>query len=161
MDADLDTLAIALYVRADDLLKASTGRVRWRPAVGTAPQLADAEQVTLAVLQALLGYASESRRPRHARRHLRHLFPYLPGQPGYNKRLRKLVGTIAWLTGVLARDTTLWTDDVWGVDSTAGGMRPVQWKPLAAPELAGWAQYGYSAATRAGSGDYACTWAAR
>jgi len=27
---------------------------------------------------------------RYARTHLRHLFPYLPGQSGYNKRLRRL-----------------------------------------------------------------------
>ena len=144
MDADLDTLAIALYVRADDLLKASPERVPWRPAAGIAPQLADAELVTLAVLQALLGYASESRWLRHARRHLRHLFPYLPGQPGYNKRLRKLAGTIRWLTGVLARDTSLWTDDVWVVDST-----PVECgrskETARRSELAGWAQYGYCA----------------
>jgi hypothetical protein len=132
VDADLDTVAIALYVRADDLLKGSPERVPWRPAAGIAPQLSDAEMVTLAVLQALLGYASESRWLRHARRHLRLLFPYLPGQPGYNKRLRKLAGTIRWLTGMLARDTTLWTDDVWVVDSTrtpprsnaAGQRRP-------------------------------------
>ncbi len=90
MDADLDTLATALYVRVDDLLKTSPQRAPWRPAVGIAPELSDAEVVTLAVLQALLGYASESRWLRHSRRHLRHLFPYLPGQPGYNKRLRKL-----------------------------------------------------------------------
>jgi hypothetical protein len=40
--------------------------------------------VTLAVLQALPGYTSEARWLRFARAHLRYLFPYLPGQPGYN-----------------------------------------------------------------------------
>jgi hypothetical protein len=60
----------------------------WRPAVGIAPQLSDAELVTLAMMQAMLGFASEARWLRHARSHLRHLFPYLPKQPGYNKRLR-------------------------------------------------------------------------
>jgi hypothetical protein len=144
VDADLDTLATALYVRADDLLKTSPQHAPWRPAVGIAPELSDAEVVTLAVLQALLGYASESRWLRHARRHLRHLFPYLPGQSGYNKRLRKLAGTIGWLTGVLARETSLWTDDVWVVDST-----PVECgrskETTRRSELAGWAQYGYCA----------------
>src|SRR6266542_3022905 len=43
---------------------------------------------TLAVMQALLGYPSEARWLRYARAHLGHLFPYLPKQPGYNKRLR-------------------------------------------------------------------------
>ncbi|MEP6464386.1 MAG: IS982 family transposase, partial [Frankiaceae bacterium] len=33
MDADLDTLATALYVRADDLLKSFPERVPWRPVV--------------------------------------------------------------------------------------------------------------------------------
>jgi len=34
VDADLDTLATALYVRTDDLLKAAPERAPWRPAVG-------------------------------------------------------------------------------------------------------------------------------
>jgi hypothetical protein len=91
VDADLDTLATALYVRVDDLLKTQPDRVPWRPRVGIAPKLADAELVTLCVMQALLGFTSEARWLRYARAHLRTLFPYLPQQPGYNKRLRKLV----------------------------------------------------------------------
>jgi len=63
-------------------------------------------------MQALLGYPSEARWLRFAGMRLRHLFPYLPLQPGYNKRLRKLAATIGWLVGALGRDTTLWTDDV-------------------------------------------------
>jgi hypothetical protein len=144
VDADLDTLAIALYVRADDLLKASPERVPWRPAVGIVPQISDAELITLAVLQALLGYTSEARWVRSARQHLRHLFPCLPEQPGYNKRLRRLAGTVAWLIGVLARDTSLWTDDVWVVDSTpveCGRSRETARRS----DLAGWAEYGYCA----------------
>jgi hypothetical protein len=53
VDADLDTLATALYVTIDDLLKAAPHLAPWRPAVGIAPKLSDAELVTLAVLQAL------------------------------------------------------------------------------------------------------------
>ncbi len=45
-------------------------------------------------MQALLGFTSEARWLRYARAHLRHLFPYLPKQPGYNKRLRRLGATI-------------------------------------------------------------------
>ena len=85
MDADLDTLATALYVRTDDLLKDHPHRLPWRPAVGIAPMISDAEMVTLAVMQALLGHTSEARWLRFADEHLRHLFPYLPKQPGYNK----------------------------------------------------------------------------
>ncbi len=144
MDADLDTLATALYARTDDLLKAFPERAPWRPRVGLSPKVSDAELLTLAVLQALLGFTSESRWLRFARGHLRHLFPYLPGQPGYNKRLRKLAGTMSWLIRELARDTTLWTDDVWVVDSTpveCGRSRETARRS----DLAGWAEYGYCA----------------
>jgi hypothetical protein len=58
----------------------------------------------LCVLQALLGFPSEARWLRYAQVHLSHLFPYLPGQPGYNKRLRKLAGTVSWLIRALATD---------------------------------------------------------
>ena len=83
MDADLNTLVTALYVQVDDLLKANPDRVPWRPVVGIAPRISDAELVTLAVAQALLGFTSEARWLRFARDQLRHLFPYLPQQPGY------------------------------------------------------------------------------
>ena len=66
MDADLDTLATALYVRTDDLLKTSPEHAPWRPKVGIAPRISDAEVITLAVLQALLRFTSEARWLRHA-----------------------------------------------------------------------------------------------
>ena len=58
MDADLDTLATALYVRIDDLLISRPERVPWRPRVGIAPRISDAELVTLCVMQALLSKMS-------------------------------------------------------------------------------------------------------
>ena len=66
VDADLDTLATALYVRTDDLLKAHPEHLPVRPPVGLAPRITDAELLTLAVLQALGGYTSEARWLRHA-----------------------------------------------------------------------------------------------
>lgn len=144
MDADLDTLATALYVTIDDLLRMAPQRAPWRPVIGFSPQISDAELVTLAVMQALLGFTSESRWLRFATAGLHHLFPYLPKQPGYNKRLRNLAATISWLIGMLARDTSLWTDDVWVVDST-----PVECarsrEAVHRSDLAGWAEYGYCA----------------
>jgi hypothetical protein len=144
VDADLDTLATALYVQVEDVLKSHPERAPWRPAVGIAPKISDAELVTLAVMAALLGYTSEARWLRFARAHLRPLFPYLPEQSGYNKRLRKLAVTLGWLIGVLARDTTLWSDDVWLADST-----PVECarsrETVKRSELAGFAEYGYCA----------------
>ena len=140
----MNTLATALYVRTDDLLKESPQLAPRRPAVGISPQLSDAELVTLAVLQALLGFTSEARWVRHAQAHLRHLFPYLPQQPGYNKRLRAARGLVRHCIRVLAASTSLWTDDVWVTDST-----PVECarsrETVKRSELAGWAQYGYCA----------------
>jgi Transposase DDE domain len=141
---DLDSLATALYVRTDDLLKAFPQIVPPRPVVGIAPQLSDAELLTLAVMQALRGFTSERRWMRHAQEHLRHLFPYLPGQSGYNKRLRKVAALVTFMIRALAQDTTLWSDDVWVVDSTpveCGRSRDT----VKRSDLAGWAQYGYCA----------------
>jgi Transposase DDE domain len=144
VDAALDTLATALYVTTDDLLETSPDLAPWRPAVGIAPKLTDAELVTLAVLQALLGFCSEARWLRYAHAHLGQLFPYLPKQPGYNKRLRAAADLIRRVIGVLASDTTWWTDDVWVADST-----PVECgrstHTVGRSELAGWASYGYCA----------------
>jgi hypothetical protein len=141
---NLDTLATALYVKIDDLLKAAPELVPWRPAIGIAPQLTDAELVTLAVIQALRGFTSESRWLRFARAHMTHLFLYLPGQSGYNKRLRAAAGLISTVIRALSADTTLWTDDVWVVDST-----PVECgrskETVKRSGLAGWAEYGYCA----------------
>jgi hypothetical protein len=144
VDADLDTLAVALYATTDDLLKTWPGLAPARPAVGIAPKLTDAELVTLAVLQALLGYTSERRWLRHANKHLRHLFPYLPQQSGYNKRLRGAIGLIRALCKILACATTQWSDDVWVVDSTpveCGRSRETAKRS----DLYGWAEYGYCA----------------
>jgi hypothetical protein len=141
---NLDTLATALYVRTDDLLKESPQLAPWRPQTGICPQLSDAELVTLAVMQALLGFTSEARWLRHARAHLAHLFPYLPQQPGYNKRLRRAAALIRHCIRVLAASTALWSDDVWVVDSTpveCGRSRETARRS----DLAGWAQYGYCA----------------
>ncbi len=144
MDADLDTLATALYVTIDDLLQQAPHLAPWRPAVGIQPKLSDAELVTLAVMQALLGFVSEARWLRYAGRHLRHLFPYLPGQSGYNKRLRRAGELLRATIRVIACDTTLWSDDVWVVDSTpveCGRSRETAKRSA----LSGWAQYGYCA----------------
>ena len=144
MTTNLDTLATALYVKIDDLLKESPQLAPWRPKVGIAPRLSDAELVTLAVMQALLGYTCEARWLRHARSHLGHLFRYLPGQPGYNKRLRRAARLIRAVIRILAVDTALWADDVWVVDSTpveCGRSR----ETVRRSELAGWAEYGYCA----------------
>ena len=124
------------------------------------PKLSDAELVTLAVMQALLGFTSEARWLRYGHRHLRHLFPYRPSQSGYNKRLRRAAGLLRHAIRAIATDTSLWTDDVWLADSTPVecGRSPETTKRS---ELAGWAPTAGAPAIRAGSGDCACIWSAR
>jgi hypothetical protein len=144
MDADLDTLVTALYVRVDDALKDDPTLAPWRPRVGISPKLSDAELITLAVMQALLGYPSETRWLRFASAQLRHLFPYLPRQSGYNKRLRRSSTQLLRVMRLLAQDTELWADDMWVIDSTpveCGRSRPTAKRS----DLAGWAGYGYCA----------------
>ncbi|GAA2610939.1 IS982 family transposase [Streptomyces tubercidicus] len=144
MTNNLNTLATALYVTTDDLLKERPHLAPDRPPVGIAPRLSDAELLTLAMMQAMLGFTSEARWLRHARAHLRHLFPYLPQQPGYNKRLRKAAGLLRQVTRFLASSTSVWSDDVWVVDSTpveCGRSR----ETVKCSDLAGWAEYGYCA----------------
>ncbi len=142
MDADLDTLATALYARIDDVLKEHPELAPWRPRVGIAPKLSDAALLTLAVLQVLQGYAEETRWLRHASTWLRSMFPYLPGQSGYNKRLRKSTVQMQALIRLLAVETDAVFDDVWLVDSTpveCGRSR----ETVKRSDLAGWAGYGY------------------
>lgn len=144
MHVDRDTLATALYVKIDDELKASPQLNRRRPRVGIAPKITDAELITVAVLQAVLGYPKESHWIRYARKALRHLFPYLPQQPGYNKRLRMLGNQMTHLIAVLAGDTDLWQHPIRLADSTpvpCGMSR----ETVKRSELAGWAGYGYCA----------------
>ena len=155
MDADLDTLATALYVRIDDLLKDHPELVPWRPKVGIAPKLSDAELLTVAVLQVLQGFTEETRWLRHATVWLRSLFPYLPGQSGYNKRLRKSTTQMQALIRVLAADIDVVHDDIWLIDSTpveCGRSRG----PRNVPTWPAGPATGTAPATRAGSGGCAC-----
>ena len=118
MNPDLDTLVTALYVTVDDLLVAHPEWVPPRPTVGIAPELSDAELVSLAVLLVLLGFDSEARFVRYAKAHLTPWFPYVPQRPGYNKRLRRSGELIRHVMACLARDCPSWHDNVWLVDST-------------------------------------------
>lgn len=144
MDTDLETLATVLYVTADDLLKAHPEILPRRPRVGIVPAITDAEVLTLAAIAPLVGINTERRFLRYARKHLTGMFPYIPGQSGYNRRLRALAGTIGWLAAALATTTSVYTDDVHLVDSTpieCARSRPTVMRS----DLADWAGYGYCA----------------
>jgi Transposase DDE domain len=110
MDADLDTLCIAVYCTADDLLPSRPANARRR--------VSDAEVVTLCVAQALMGMPSDRRFLAAARRQLAHLFPRLPGQAGLHKRRRRLAETIGWLIGVFAAASPGASDNLLLLDST-------------------------------------------
>jgi hypothetical protein len=110
MLADLDLLLTAVFCTADDLLPEQRRNAR--------RSVTDAEVVTLAVAQVLLGRPSDERFLLAANKWLRHLFPKLPKQPGYHKRRARLADTIEWLCGVFAQDSPGFRDELVLLDST-------------------------------------------
>jgi hypothetical protein len=144
VDNDIETLATALYVKVDDMLRDWPDLAPERPADGMALTLSDAELLTMAVMSALLGFTSERRRLRFVAEDLAGMFPRRIGQSGYNKRVRKAVALFIRVIRMLAMDTSLWSDDVWVVDSTpveCGRSRETARRS----DAAGWAEYGYCA----------------
>ena len=144
MNNDIETLATALYVKIDDMLKGWPDLALPRPAGGTAPTLGDAELLTMAVMSALPGFTSERRWLRYVNKYLAAMFPRRIGQSGYNKRMRKAFPLFIRVIRMLAMDTSLWSDDVWVVDSTpveCGRSR----ETVTRSDAAGWAEYGYCA----------------
>ena len=135
MHAHLDALVTALYVRVDDLLPKRRGP--GRPA-----RITDAELVALAVAQMFLAIPNDRKFLALARWRLAHLFPYLPKQPGYNKRLRALAPTIARVITHLAVSSPSFCDNLRLLDSTpipCGQSRETTRRS----ELAGLAGYGW------------------
>lgn len=136
MPACLDTLLIGLYVLADDFLVPRHGR-------GRPPRITDAELVCLAVAQMLLDCPGDRRFLAIARYRLGHLFPYLPKQPGYNKRIRALAPQVVRLLNQLVFESPSFGDRLWLLDGTpipCGQSRQTARRS----ELAGYAAYGWS-----------------
>lgn len=139
MTTDLDTLLTALYVFCDDHL---TPPERRRP--GRRKKLSDAELLCLAVAQVLLGFPSQHHWLRFAYGRLGHLFPYLPHQPGYHKRLTAATPLILQAIHMLATQVPSHTDQLRLIDATplpCGTSR----ETVRRSDLAGWANYGYCA----------------
>lgn len=137
MPPDLDTLLVALYVLADDLLPKRSGP-------GRKPRISDAEVICLAVAQIFLDCPSEARFLRFARTRLGHLFPYLPKQPGYNKRVRALAPQGCLLINALARSSPSFCDRLRLLDSTPVPCAQSR-ETVKRSDLAGAAAYGYCA----------------
>jgi hypothetical protein len=136
MLADLDLLLIAVFCTADDLLP--------EPAKNARRILTDAEVVTLAVAQAIMGITSDARFVKVARKRLAHLFPKLPDRSGYLKRREALSDTIEALTVIFASDSPGFDDDLVLVDSTpVECARSVE--TTRRSQLADAADYGYCA----------------
>ena len=137
MDADLDTLLTALYCFVDDALP--------EPCLpGRPKRLSDAELVTLAVAQVLLERPSEAAWLRYARKHLSGMFPYLPQQAGWNKRLRAAGDLIARVLRALAAATPTEVPALQLIDSTPLPCATSR-ETVKRSDLVGHAGYGYCA----------------
>ena len=130
---DLEALVVAAYVFADEYrVPAGQGR----PALTS-----DAELVALAVCQAAIGISSDRQFLGLVGRVLPGLFPHLPHQSQYNRRLRALVELISLVQQQLAR----WLD-VGGVRLADGSQLAVASYPGCQQhsEFAGFARYGFA-----------------
>lgn len=143
MNQNLDTLLTALYVDLDDRVLPALGVTRDH-LPGRKPDLSDAELLCLAVAQQLLQFDSERRFVRFAKAHLVGMFPTMPDQSGYSKRIRAAGGLIAAVTLELARDTASWQDLLRLVDSTPIPCATSR-ETVKRSDLAGHAGYGYCA----------------
>ena len=110
MLADLDLLLIYVFCIADDLLP--------KKPVNRRRSLTDAEVVTLAVAQAIMGIPSDYRFVRTAIKRLGHLFPTLTQRSGFYRRRDRLADTIEALIQIFAMRSPGWEDDLLLVDST-------------------------------------------
>ena len=97
---DPETFLTELYVLADDFCKQQAPPPRPGPAGG----LATSEVVTLAIYGQATRFPSERAFHRHASRHLRPLFPGLPGRDRFNRLVRACGTTITAFALHLGRD---------------------------------------------------------
>jgi len=135
VSADLDALLISLYVLIDDLLPA-------RRRFGRPPRISDNELICLAVAQVLLDCPNERRFLRMAKRRLGHLFPYIPGQSGYNKRLRRLAPQLMQAVTLLAQRSPSFCDRLRLLDTTPIACAASR-ETVRRSALAGIGGYGY------------------
>jgi hypothetical protein len=143
VNTELNTLLVTLYVHLDDRILPAIGFSRdHRP--GRKPALSDVELLCLLVAQHLLGIASDRKWIRYARAHLRGMFPNIPKQSGWGKRVRQSTGLISAVITELARDTPTWNDLTRLIDSTPVPCAASR-ETVKRSDLAGHADYGYCA----------------
>ena len=135
MHANLDALLTATYVLIDDFLPPRSGP-------GRPPRITDSELITLALAQVFMGLPNDRQFLALAGYRLGHLFPYLPKQPGYSKRMRRLVPAIERTINYLAFVSPGFCDELRLLDSTpipCGRSRETARRS----EFVGLAGYGY------------------
>lgn len=135
MSADLDALLTCIYVLIDDLLPA-------RRRFGRPVRISDSELICLAVAQVLLDCPNERRFLRLASRRLGHLFPYIPGQSGFNKRLRALAPQLLQAITLLAQLSPSFCERLRLLDSTPVPCAASR-ETVRRSQLAGHGGYGY------------------
>jgi hypothetical protein len=135
VSADLDALLTFVYVLVDDLLPA-------RRRFGRPPRITDSELICLAVAQVLLDCPNERRFLRLATRRLGHLFPYIPCQSGFNKRLRTLAPQLLEAITLLARLSPSFCERLRLLDSTPIACAASR-ETVRRSALAGLGSYGY------------------
>lgn len=143
MKTDLNTLLTTLYVHLDDRILPALGFSRDHHP-GRKPALNDVELLCLLVAQHMLGIASDRKWIRYAQTHLLDMFPTLPQQSGWGKRVRQATGLLSAVITELARDSPSWTESIRLLDSTpvpCGKSR----ETVKRSDLAGHAGYGYCA----------------
>ena len=145
MDADLDTLLIALYVELDDRIIPALYRVSRRRGPGRPPLVTDAELVCLAVAQVLLRYNDEHHWLRAAPARVGHLFPRLLRQSEYNQRLKDAAPLLEAALRWLAARTAGSAEPLRLMDATPIGCGQST-TTAQRSELFGWAGYGYESA---------------
>lgn len=144
MNKNINTLLTTLYVFLTDRVLPDIGYTR-QGRRGRKVVLDDAELLCLVVAQHLLhGTSSETRWVRYAHAHLQPMFPGIPHQSGYNKRVRAAGPLISAAITALARDTDSWSEILRLLDSTpvpCGTSRETTKRS----DMAGHAGYGYCA----------------
>lgn len=144
MDADLDTLLIALYVELVDHIipgrDLRTGRGPGRP-----PLVTDAEIVCLAVAQVLLRFYDERHWMRAARSRVGYLFPRLLEQSEYNERVKQAGPLMEAAVRWLAEHTPATAEQLRLMDATPIGCGQST-TTARRSNLFGWAGYGYESA---------------
>lgn len=108
-------LFVHVYVLIDDAL--SSGAVRLPARAGPAPACTDAEVLTIAVVRHVLGRPSERAFLAEIGRDWAPLFPRLPGQSEFNRRVRWLWGAFEALRAHVA--ARLVVDDWQQLDTSA------------------------------------------